>query len=105
MNSNLKIEQLTFMVKQLKDLYYENRSILSILENAQEMLDNRNVNLSADTIQKILVDKELNKHNLRFHKIIIENARKFAYQSLMIQAGYNISGRFGFSSNWKIIRV
>ena len=83
-----------FIVKQLKDLYHDNMEIFSILDNAQEMLDNRNINLSADTIQKILVDKDLNKTNLKLHKIIIENARKFAYQSLMIQAGYNISGSF-----------
>ena len=90
MDTDLKNEQLMFIVKQLKDLYRENSQVIYTLRNAEELLKGRNINLSADAIQKVLVDEELNRKNLRVHKIIIENARMLAYQRLMERAGYDV---------------
>lgn len=81
-----------FLVNQLRELYASNVHIMYSLTEAENLLKNRNISVSADMIQKILVDRELNKTNLKIHKIIIENARKFAYQNLILQAGYNIYG-------------
>ena len=88
----MRIKQLKFMIDQLEELYEGEERIQYNLKNCRELLEVENVYMSAQTLQKMLLDKDLNKKNHKAHLTIIANSRKLAYIIIMEQAGYSILG-------------
>lgn len=81
------------MADQLEEVHNDKDSIKFHIKNARELLKAENVYMAAETLQKIICDQELNKTSAPVHKIIIQNCRKFAYQEIMQQAGFEITGK------------
>ena len=73
------------------DLYFE------------ELLEVENVYIAAQTLQNMLLDKELNKKHHDAHLTIIRNSRKLAYILIMEQAGYTILGKHILSAKITLI--
>lgn len=92
----MRTKQLNFMIDQLAELYDEDERIQYKLKNCRELLEVENVYMSAQSLQNMLLDKELNKKNHDAHLTIIRNSRKLAYILIMEQAGYTILGRLFF---------
>lgn len=93
----MRAKQLNFMIDQLEELYEGDERIQYKLKNCRELLEVENVYMSAQTLQEMLLDPDLNAKHHREHLIIIANTRKLAYIIIMEQAGYSIMGRFFFN--------
>jgi hypothetical protein len=89
----MRAKQLNFMIDQMEELYEGNEKIQYKLKNCRELLEVENVYMSAQTLQNMLLDKDLNAKNHMAHLTIIANTRKLAYIIIMEQAGYSIMGK------------
>jgi reverse gyrase len=89
----MRIKQLNFMIDQMSELYENDERIQYKLKNCKELLEVENVYMAAQTLQNMLLDKELNKKHHDAHVTIIKNSRKLAYILIMEQAGYTILGK------------
>jgi hypothetical protein len=88
----MRVKQLDFMIDQMEELYQGNERIQQKLKNCRELLKIKNVYKSAQILQNMLLDKDLNTKNHMAHLTIISNTRKLAYIMIMEQAGYLIMG-------------
>lgn len=89
----MRIKQLNFMIDQLAELYESDERIQYKLKNCKELLEVENVYMAAQTLQNMLLDRDLNKKHHDAHLTIIRNSRKLAYILIMEQAGYTILGK------------
>ena len=90
----MRIQQLGFMAGQLEEVYDRDESIKFQLGNVKELLAVESIYPAAETLQKIITDRDLLQENARAHKIIIENTRKMAYLYIMKLSDYQILGKF-----------
>ena len=89
--NNIIILQLHFIVQKLWEIYPTDANIHYYLRNAVDLLNMGNIDMSADTLHKLLNNEELKEKNKEGHEKIVEDAKNYGQ---MLKA--NMKGGYGF---------
>lgn len=89
--NNIIILQLHFIVQKLWEIYPTDTNVHYYLNNAVSLLNMGNIDVSADTLHKLLNNEELKEKNKEGHEKIVEDAKNYGQ---MLKA--NMKSPFGF---------